>query len=296
MLKSARQTVISHLWQAWRDRSPEIQKIEAGLMSKGCHAFVLDHFAVIDLPSTQSGISELTQLFSAIGYCEQGRGYLADKQNDFLWMAEEDCAQTNALQALPQVVVADFRLHELPEKVRNIIKKYAAQTKPSPLAEIKHLTSPEAISQRICAYLISGRDWPLPTVNDFMAVHEFNELLAWVLVFGRRPNHFTISVHLLPGFTNLSEFNEFIEKEIKLSLNAEGGLIKGTLASGIAQSSTKGALRKIQLADGEVELPTDFTEFVWRYPVSTTQPVLWKDYFTGFIAQHADCVIESLYQ
>lgn len=301
MSKAIRQFVINDLWQHWRDQSAEIRQIAAGLQQRGCPPFVLDHFAVIDLPSAQSGISELCQIFSAIGYRERGRDYLPEKQNDFLWMAEEDSARCSAMEALPQVVVADFRLHEMPRNVREIIEKYAAQTAESPLVEIKQLVAKRdaevaAVSQRICDYLTTGRDWPLPTVSDFLTVQTFNELLAWVLVFGRKPNHFTVSVHLLPGFTDLAEFNRFIEQDMRLPLNPDGGFIKGKKESGIAQSSTKGVLRKIKLADGEVELPTDFTEFVWRYPVSSSTPVKWDDYFTGFVAQHADYVIESLYR
>ncbi len=301
MSKTIRQSVIEHLWQHWHDQSPEIRQIAAGLQQRGSTPFVLDHFAVIDLPSVRSGISELGQIFSAIGYREHGRGYLPEKQNDFLWMAEEDSAQCSARDALPQVVVADFRLDEMPGDVRNIIEKYVAHTVNSPLAEIKELlakndVAADKISQLICDYLKAGRDWPLPTVSDFLTVRAFNELLAWVLVFGRKPNHFTVSVHLLSGFTDLADFNRFIEHDMRLSLNPDGGLIKGKKESGIAQSSTKGVLRKIQLADGEVELPTDFTEFVWRYPVSSSTPVMWNDYFTGFVAQHADYVIESLYR
>lgn len=299
MSKTIRQAVIHDLWQHWCSQSSEIKKITAGLQQRGCPPFVLDHFAVIDLPSARSGITELCQLFSVIGYEERGRGYLPDKQNDFLWMAEEDSAHCSAHDALPQVVVADFRLDEMALEVKKIIEKYAARTMTSPLAPIKQLAKTDSatdITKYICDYLKAGRDWPLPTVHDFLTVQSFNELLAWVLVFGRIPNHFTLSVHLLPGFNDLADFNRFIEQELRLPLNPDGGFIKGKKESGIAQSSTKGALRKIQLSDGEVLLPMDFTEFVWRYPTSSSTPVMWHDYFTGFVAQHADYVIESLYR
>lgn len=301
MSKLIRQSVVHELWQQWRDQSPEVRQIAAGLQQRGCPPFVLDHFAVIDLPSTRSGMTELCQIFSTIGFQERGRGYLPDKQNDFLWLAEEDSAHCNAKDALPQIVVADFRLDEMPPEVKRIIEKYAMLTSNSPLADIRRLLEQKnanttaAITQRICDYLTTGRDWPLPTVSDFSTVQSFNELLAWVLVFGRKPNHFTISVHLLPGFSDLADFNHFIEHDMQLSLNSDGGIIKGKKESGISQSSTKGVLRKIKLADGEVDLPTDFIEFVWRHPVSSNPPVKWDDYFTGFVAQHADYVIESLY-
>jgi hypothetical protein len=57
-----------------------------------------------------------------------------------------------------------------------------------------------------------------------------------------------------------------------------------------------GIIQEVNLADGVVHLPTDFVEFVWRFPLSVdnngTQK--WQDFFTGFIAQNANHVIESL--
>lgn len=287
MQKNIRQAVIHHLWTDYRAKSSDVLQIERALAAKNSAPIVLDHFAVIDLPGPQSGIPVLQKLFAAIGYETRGQDYLPDKQNTFLWMAEEDSENTPAVDALPQVVVADFRLDALPDHVRVIIEKYSAQTKPAPDAATMTIES-------LCAYFTAGRDWPLPTVQEFQTVHAFNELLAWVLVFGRKPNHFTLSVHLLSGFNNLNEFNHFIEHDVKIPLNHDGGLIKGNEHSGIAQSSSKGKTAHIQLADGTVELPTDFIEFVWRYPLNPT-PTLWQDYFTGFVAKHADYVIESLY-
>jgi len=198
------------------------------------------------------------------------------------------------------VVVADFRLEALPFEVKKIIEKYASQAASLPLIENPQESlsthTAKQLEQTILTYL-KGRDWPLPTLNEFHTVHEFNELLAWVLIHGRKPNHFTLSIHLLDQFTDLADFNQFIEGELKLPLNHEGGTIKGGREAGIAQSSTIGNLETIQLADGSIHLPSGFIEFVWRYPSEekNEQPALWSDYFTGFVAQHADNVIESLY-
>lgn len=304
-LKQFRHQLNDALWRTYCATSTDMQAIDAALFAKGVKARPLDHYAIIDLPGTQSGIPHLHALFAALGYQKKGCDYLADKQNDFLWVAEENCESQLAHDALPQIVVADFRPAELPMPVRNIIEKYAAQTKQSPLTSVRDLTRKiaqgDADAASNCIKLITdyltGRDWPLPTVNEFKTVREFNELLAWVLVYGRRPNHFTLSIHLMEHFTDLDDFNHFIENDVKLTLNQEGGKIKGGTHTGIAQASTTGIKQTVLLADGEVEIPTDFVEFVWRYPVveSLSQPPKWQDYFTGFIAQHANKVIESLW-
>jgi hypothetical protein len=305
MLRQVRQTVVKTLWGKYRDTSAQIRLIETGLQKKGVEYLILDHFAIIDLPGPHTGIRYLSELFSAIGYTVRGQDYLADKQNDFLWMAESDSAHSAAREVLPQVVVADFRLDELPPEVSNIIQKYASHAQALPDTEIRQLASraslddPQAAKQlgnRVIHYL-TGRDWPLPTRKEFYTVQEYNELLAWVLIFGRRPNHFTLSIHLLDHFANLADFHQFVENDLQLTLNRDGGMIKGGPLVGIAQGSTTGIKQRITLAEGDIELPIGFVEFVWRYPrgPSCQRPVLWDDFFTGFIAQHADRVIESLY-
>lgn len=304
MLTTARQTIIHALWERYRQHSDQMQCIEKGLRRKGVHQLPLDHFALIDLPGPQTGIPTLRELFSLIGYVERGTGYLAEKQNDFLWMAEASTLDAPTAEALPQVVVADFRLHELPEDVANIISKYSNMAPHAPIAAVRKLRerlieeedrSAVAELQQVMINYCSKRDWPLPTIKEFETVYAFNRLLAWVLVFGRTPNHFTLSLHQIHAFDNIEAFHHYVEDELQLPLNEEGGKIKGTPSSGIMQGSTSGMLQTIQLSDGNVQLPTGFVEFVWRYPNNAqTKPTRWSDYFTGFIAENADRVIESL--
>jgi len=290
------QTIVQHLFASYCDTSPDMQMISTALRQKGIENLVLDHFAVIDLPGPHSGIPVLCEIFSGLGYEERGRDYLREKQNDFLWMAKAGCQMLAAEDALPQVVAADFRLDEMPPEISNIIYHYSSQASSTAAAEIRTLMQRGLpCTDRILQYF-AGRDWPLPRVKEFQMVQEFNELLAWVLIFGRRPNHFSLSIHLLEQFADLADFHHFVEHETKLTLNEEGGKIKGGIKAGIAQGSTMGISQQIQLADGEVQLPTGFAEFVYRYPLCLNKPHQgrWGDYFTGFIARHADRVIESL--
>lgn len=288
MSQQAHQFILQDLWQVYRRITPQIQCLETALNT----SLPLDHFAVIDLPGPHTGIPQLKQIFSALDFEVRGQGYLADKQNEFWWMAEKNAQEKLAKDVLPQVVVADFRLDELPFEIKKIIKKYAAQ---SPRFSL--LQKQNTIQQSAMNHYFSGRDWPLPTVAEFKAVQEFNELLAWVLVFGRKPNHFTVAVHLLSGFKNLYEFNQFLIDDLQFELNQRGGVIKGNAAVGIEQSSTVGVPTIMQLADGQVMLAGSFIEFVWRHPANNllTQPLLWGDYFSGFFGEYANNIIESLY-
>ena len=304
MLNYIRQNLITKLLNHYRHHSSQLTLIEQALAKKSICPLYFDHFALIDLPGPHTGISFLAKLFLLLDFHIQGQGYLPEKQNDFVWLAEADKKNKLAEEVLPQVVVADFRLEELPKDIRSIIEKYAARAIAPPFHTIQsHLNQLEknpdqSLANQVIELIknyLSGRDWPLPTLKEFSQVWEFNQLLAWVLVFGRKPNHFTLSVHLLSEFSNLQHFHEFIQQNLSMNLNTQGGIIKGGPKTGLEQSSTQGLLEKIQLADAEITLPTAFVEFIWRFPRETCQtPTLWEDFFTGFITEHATHVIQSL--
>src|SRR5689334_4890129 len=139
MLKQLRHTIVKNLLVKFHNETPQLKLIESKLAQRDIVTIPLDHFALIDLPGPHTGISQLSQIFSCIGYLVQGRDYLPDKQNDFLWLTEIDSKNTKAQHVLPQVVVADFRLDEMPTNIRDIIYKYSKQSPPSPLHDIQKL-------------------------------------------------------------------------------------------------------------------------------------------------------------
>ncbi|WP_342220480.1 2-oxoadipate dioxygenase/decarboxylase family protein [Rickettsiella endosymbiont of Miltochrista miniata] len=262
----------------------------------------LDHFAIIDLPGPYTGMDTLSCLFSYLGYKIRGQDYLAEKQNNFRWLSEDITPETLAVDASPQIVVADFRREELAPQVRKIIDHYAGLAPALDSDQLKYLhqrtlqqdeQAARELSRCILNYLQS-RDWPLPTVQEYEIVKNQNELLAWVLVMGRQVNHFAWGIHLAKSFSELKIFNQFLSS-LNISLNQKGGLIKGNIHKGIEQSSTQPAIKSIKLADGVITLSDRFIEFVWRYPKKAGANSRWHDYFTGFVADNADRVVESLY-
>jgi len=307
-LTEIRNKLIQNLWTRYKTSFPAINEIEAALWRRGQEKIILDHFAIIDLPGKNSGIPVLSQLFSWLGYVLQGNDYLPEKQNDFAWMAQSNAHTQPADQVLPQIVVADFRLHELPPDVAAIIEKYSAQIPNTLTDEMRRLiaaaesgnTANTAAADQLLAQMtqiFSGRTWPLPTVAEFNRVHACNELLAWALVFGRIPNHFTLCGHLLTAFASLEELLAFMVEELKLELNEAGGKIKGHEREGLRQGSTKGQMMEVKLADGHCCIPGQFVEFIWRYPKEDKKKaILWGEYYTGFIPQNANRVIESVYR
>ena len=290
-----RDKIVQKLWYYYQQSLPQLSKIEQALNNININQINLDHIAIIDLPSINSGINTLKQLFSSLGFEHRGSGYLPEKQNDFLWMAEIGIEKKLAKTALPQIVIADFRLDELPIHVVEIIQKYTKYIIPPPYDEMARAADEEEIATIVVDYLTT-RPWPLPTTEEFAAVNAVNELLAWVLIFGRKPNHFGLGIHLTSEFHNLAEFNQLVDQQLNIRLNHRESSIKGGKHCGIEQSSTEGDLQRMKLRDGDIMLRGSFIEFVWRYPKNNeTLPQYWQDYFNDFIGSNANKVIESLY-
>lgn len=305
LLQNVQQQFQQLLWQNFKNANPVIKELEFFLQDNYQATITLDHFAIIDLPGSHAGRHYLSQIFTILGYQFQGEDYLPDKQNDFLWMADPYTTQQDPTAALSQIVLADFRLEEMPIAIQQIITKYTSTIQPIPftklakLAQLTELSDSDAAAQLIAElqHCLVGRAWIIPSVTDYQTIHEYNELLAWALVFGRIPNHFTVAVHLLNKFQNLNEFNDFITNEFKLRLNDQGGIIKGQAEQGLLQSASMGETITLPLTDGNITITSPFIEFIWRFPKSVTKkPTVWNDYFTGFIAGNANRIIESLYE
>ncbi len=235
-------------------------------------------------------------IFTRIGFIETGAGYLPDKQNDFIWMTDEKANLSQAKNSLPQVVLADFRINLLSPKVQKILQKYINQAIPFNFDEFDKLLNinNEIAAVKMLSEFLLQRSWGLPTVEEYNTVKEENQLLAWVLLFGRKVNHFGVNITFENKYSDLRDFNTYIKTLNYTELNSNEGEVKGGEHQGIAQSSTLGQSMRIKAADGFIETHNSFMEFVWRYP-KTENPKMWGDYFTGFVADNANKVIESLY-
>jgi hypothetical protein len=285
--------------QLWKGFAPCIPNLAAILLKKQP---TLDHFAIIDLPSEVSGIPVLRKIFGYIGYTQSGYDYLPDKINDFIWLAPANNKQAKAVEAMPQIICADFRLELLSEEAQKILKKYTSQIKPFDFEKFNEICSLAKLGQEqyvtattdmILEY-IHNLPWQLPTAEDYHKINAENQLIAWVLLFGRKINHFGIGVHLLDEFPNLKEYNDYLKQNKLVELNDSSAEIKGSKHLGIEQSSSIGRPIKVKLADGVVTANDSFIEFVWRHP-QKVNPIMWSDYYTDFLAQNATNVVESLF-
>lgn len=84
----------------------------------------------------------------------------------------------------------------------------------------------------------------------------------------------------------MASINEFITSH-GYQLNSAGGIIKGTPAEFLEQSSTMAEKIKVSFSDGEFEIPSCYYEFARRYPLPDGK------LYQGFVAQSADKIFES---
>lgn len=291
---SLQEKIFKKLWDAYIPQIGRYKEFTANLDNIG-----VDHFAIIDLKSNNSGIDYMQRIFEIVGLYRRGAGYLPDKQNDFIWMTTDKNLSMLPSEALPQAVLADFRYEELSATNAKILMKYAEKSMSMDMAAVESIMragdeeEQDKLATAITKHLTT-RQWPKPTKKEFLSVHEENQLAAWVLLYGRSVNHFGISLYQPCPYTSLSDFNTALENKFGLELNYNGGLIKGSKDVGLEQSSLLGVMQNVECSDAEVEVRNCFMEFVWRFPKKDNPKVL-SDYFCDFVSQNANNVIESLF-
>lgn len=297
MMNRFKKQLTDHLWSSFQRDVPSYDKIFGKIEP------TLDHFAIIDLaPSDKSGIRFLSKLFQELGYECGGRGYLPDKLNDFVWLRDPDSMKQSPQDALPQVVLADFRIENLSQQNYDIVNKYVQNyatfdwelfnNRVDAFKKGDESVYDDLMSQTMSALTTSL--WSAPSQEEYESLKAENELLSWVLLFGRKVNHFGIGIYTMPEFKDLNEFNAFLKHDLQLPMNKNNGEIKGSKEIGIEQSSILGEEVFIEQNEARFGVQNPFLEFVWRYPTSQN-PERLEDYYPDFVGANANNIIESLY-
>lgn len=296
MLSALRSDIIKLLWSEYKTHIGYLNNLPNGSKLK------LDHFAIIDFNSSTSGIGTLSKIFEMLGFHIAGKGYLPEKINDFIWMREPDFLSQEIEVSLPQIVLADFRTNLLSDETQTIIGKYSNNIPEFDFASLEEMLNSlengdkakyDDILKLIFNY-VNSRPWPAPTTEDYNKIKEEHELIAWVLLMGRRVNHFGIQINDYTNFDNLENFVEHYKQSNSSKINAINGEIKGGARDGIAQASSIGNEISVKTADGSVITHDSFLEFVWRYKNSDKDAKTNSDQYSEFVAKNANYVIESL--
>src|SRR5262249_14189827 len=131
----------------------------------------------------------------------------------------------------------------------------------------------------------AGRPWNLSHA-EYRQLLDESEYAAWVAAFGFRVNHFTVDAGSLHTFPGLAELNAFLVAN-GFTLNEAGGVIKGTPAEHLEQSSTRADAVAVQFSDRTATIPSCYYEFARRYALPSGER------FEGFITSSASKIFES---
>ncbi len=133
--------------------------------------------------------------------------------------------------------------------------------------------------------------WEPVRFEDYEKYYPTSEYAAWTAAFGIQLNHFTVFINALKSFKSIQELNKYLEAN-GITLNDQGGKIKGTAEELLEQSSTLAKRIPWKFAGGaQKNVMGCYYEFAKRYPIPGK-----SELFQGFIPKSADKIFESTYE
>ncbi|MCA2958941.1 MAG: DUF1338 domain-containing protein [Silvanigrellales bacterium] len=316
-LAAARAAIFGRIWAHYRAQVAQVPLIEDALRAKG-EVWSEDHVAFRTLPGAHCGAAVLQGLFEALGYERQDSLRFEDKKLNAFWLKPPVAPGAASADVSPKVFVSELSVQEFSVPFQRVIEKYASRVEASPIARVRELVaqlekegnvqtpdvakSPEAIGKAwndlvdvVACALTSTPSWGAATRGDYEVLRSESEYAAWTLLFGPRANHFTVSVHLMKGFSSLEEFNAYLAQALGVPMNASGGgVVKGGAHFRLAQSATLAHPQLVALQEGALAVPYAFVEFAFRFPLDgCSDDGAWNSYYQGFVVSNADRIFES---
>ena len=250
--------VFDALWQDYVEICPQAEQVQA-LLRVHDDRLVNDHIALRTIDQAECGIAVMAEPFLAMGYQWAAETYhFEQKHLRAKYLLAPD-------PAMPRVFISALCLEQLDVAVAAILR-------PLLVAHPPRVSAP-------------GRPWPC-RVADYQRLLEHSEYAAWLLAFGWRANHFTVSVNHLQHYTDIDELVAALQGA-GFPMNESGGLIKGSAEQGLRQASTLAPMITVDMEETVQSLPACYVEFAQRYPLDT------GELYQGFIAASADKIFES---
>ena len=248
--------LFNDMWLDYLELNPDAQKIYA--LFGRADEVVNDHIALRTFNLPEVNIEQVSKPLLAGGYVEAGEYEFKTKKLVAKHFKHPD-------PEMPKVFISELLVEEFSVELQQTIKGLIEQVTPEMVAADN--------------FLYSGRPWQLSfaTYQKLLAESEY---AAWVAAFGYRPNHFTVSINHLRQFDTIEAVNQMLI-DCGFKLNAVNGLVKGSKAQGLQQSSTLANKVDVLFTDFTVKIPSCFYEFALRHPVD-------GELFDGFIADSAD--------
>lgn len=256
--------LLDHMWQHYLQLNPRVREIHQLFADLNGGQVINDHIALRTFNHERLGIDRIALPFIANGYYCGGEYEFSDKKLYAKHFQHDDLS-------LPKVFISELLVEQLSLPTQQIIHRLIGQI------DFQRVSDDE--------FCYSGRPWVV-SYTDYLQLLEESEYAAWMAAFGYRPNHFTVLVNALESHQSLEEVNQLLLQHGH-ALNDSGGLIKGSQEVFLEQSSTLANKVLVQFNDRDVEIPSCFYEFAYRYP----QPD--GSLYQGFVTSSADKIFES---
>lgn len=256
-------TLLAALWDDYTRMTPQAARIHALFAARG-DAIVNDHVALRTYDRGGLGLAALAAPFERAGWSRRDAYRFPDKHlRAAYWLHPEPTR--------PKVFISELAVDELSAAAGAAIDALVAQL---PANFAARVDLPWA-----------GRPWSVSHAT-YQALLAESEYAAWVAAFGFRVNHFTVDVGRLATFAELPAVNAFL-LDAGFELNRAGGLVKGTPADHLEQSSTCAEPIAVAFADGTFAVPSCYYEFARRYRLPSGER------FEGFVPTSADKLFHS---
>ncbi|HXH30380.1 MAG TPA: DUF1338 domain-containing protein [Bacteriovoracaceae bacterium] len=223
-----------------------------------------DHIALRTFNHPRVGIDVMALPFLTSGYKYCGDYHFPEKKLYAKHYEHEDETQ-------PKIFISELKLEDFSPALQKTVNDLISQI-------------PSGTEKQF-DFVSTGRPWKV-TKAIYQELLKESDYAAWVAAFGYRPNHFTVFINQLKGFSDILVLNTFL-KEKGFKLNASGGEVKGSKEVYLEQSSTLANNITVKFDDGELTIPACYYEFAKRYPLQNGK------LYQGFVATSADKIFES---
>lgn len=255
--------LLQDMWTDYCKLNPAAKKIHDLFEAQG-DTVLNDHIALRTFNHPRLGIESLAQHFKKYGYVEKGDYHFVEKK---LYAKHYEHPNTE----MPKIFISELELEKVSPFIRDTLNKLAESVSESVIKDEK--------------FPMIGRPWDM-SFKTYSELAQESEYASWVAAYGFRPNHFTVNINALKSFDEVTDLNQFIEKN-GFVLNKSGGAVKGTPADYLEQSSTMASEIPVDFSDGKHPVPGCYYEFAKRYKIADGK------FYQGFVAKSADKIFES---
>lgn len=284
--------VLDGLMRRYQERVPDVEAIIQAMIGDGLigapEDIENDHIAFRTMGVPQLGTASLEKIFLHLGYERRDAYAFPGKKLDAFWYSPPE-------PRLPRIFISELRVAALSDEVQRVIRSYTDEVTSDPVDALDLDNAAE-----IDAFLHQAL-WRLPSYEDFQRLAGESEYAAWVIYNRYYLNHFTISVHNLPGgYDTVASFNTFLEGH-GFKLNDSGGKAKESPDGLLIQSSTVAEMIGATFAgDDTHKISGSYVEFAERRPLPEHQgkskvELKRTERREGFEASNADKIFESTY-